>query len=417
MSVEDFIDQFGGMTETYWFYNGEVQLRFDKRDHIYYRVDKVDENDQLVKVEGVSTVCHILDKSHALIPWAVKKMAAKIFQTVPITVTKSGVPAVIMKQDEFDQLIIAAKSAHKEILEDAGDVGHAAHDWIEQQIKRALEEGHNRVNELFVLDPLPEDQRAALCCMAALNWMELHNVRWIATEKKVYSLEHGYAGTMDGTALVDSCSDLRCCGLGDSNHSDICLTIPGRVERPLDSPEYNESSGEGSTDETSRREGDTSSAEQGSTGYKDRLALIDWKSSNYLYPEYRLQTAAYQRADTEEHGTPYQERWIIRLGKEDGEFEPWHLGPEEFEHDWYAYLCCLMLTRAIKTVSERQTAQQRVIKALDKERAARVKEIAHRIACPKSKVYKGSKLTKCFEDGTQCTACTTIYREKNDVKT
>lgn len=47
-----------------------------------------------------------------------------------------------------------------------------------------------------------------------------------------------------------------------------------------------------------------------------KLYLIDLKTSNALYPEVRLQTAAYQHADTEEAGTDYAGRWALRIAKE-----------------------------------------------------------------------------------------------------
>lgn len=365
MSVEEFVDTFGSVSESYWFYDHTIELRFDRKTWQYFRADKVDDNGDLEKVDGVTHSCHIIDKSNALIPWACKKMAQKLFLTVPITITKSGTPAVIMKQEDFDKLVTEAKSAHKEILEDAGDVGHAAHNWLEQYIKLELGLLSDKNLAQLYEDLEKIDPRAKKCCQAALHWMKIHNVRWISTEQKIFSLEHNFAGTMDGKALVDGCGDPRCCP----------------------------------------------------RSYNDYLMLIDWKSSNGLWPEYRLQTAAYQRADTEENDTLYQGRWIIRLGKEDGEFEPWHLGPEEFEHDWWAFQCCLMLTRAIRVVEQRQSAQQKVIKALNKAEADRAREAVHRIACPKSKDYKGVRLSKCLPDGTQCEKCTLTYKEVHDVVT
>ena len=51
------------------------------------------------------------------------------------------------------------------------------------------------------------------------------------------------------------------------------------------------------------------------------LSLIDWKSSKGIYPEYFLQTAAYVRAYGEETGDYCKKRYIVKLGKEDGQFE------------------------------------------------------------------------------------------------
>ena len=35
MSLESLIQKFGGVTEEYTFYNGQVTLRYDPKDHVY----------------------------------------------------------------------------------------------------------------------------------------------------------------------------------------------------------------------------------------------------------------------------------------------------------------------------------------------------------------------------------------------
>lgn len=50
---------------------------------------------------------------------------------------------------------------------------------------------------------------------------------------------------------------------------------------------------------------------------------------------------------------PVQSRFILRLGKEDGKFEPWHLGPETQELDFKTFLACLQLHRLNREVDKR----------------------------------------------------------------
>lgn len=70
-----------------------------------------------------------------------------------------------------------------------------------------------------------------------------------------------------------------------------------------------------------------------------RLALLDWKSSKGLYPEYNLQTAAYVKAYEEETGERVDVRYLIRLGKEDGAFEVKELPYRyQLEADYQAFL-------------------------------------------------------------------------------
>ena len=270
MSFADFEQAFGTAYETFYFYDGQIEIKFDKKDHKYFRVDS--ETGEMILLMSGSQVGHIVDKSMALVPWACKMMAQKIFATVPKTTTKSGVEAVIMPYADFEKAIMAAKTAHKDKLEDAGDVGHATHNWIEKYIQ-ALIDGKKALAEQLLIQ-LPFDERAANGCRACLDWTRAHNVRFLATEQKVFSRLLDISGTLDGKALTDSCEDPKCC--------------------PED--------------------------------FKDRLSLIDWKTSNHLYLEYIMQVGFYWQAELEEHGTVFDDAWVIRLGKEDGEFGPLALG-------------------------------------------------------------------------------------------
>ena len=196
-----------------------------------------------------------------------------------------------------------AKKAHKEKLVDAGDVGSAAHSWIEDSIRAAIKNNQGVVANLTM--PAPEDERARNCGRAALDWMKLHNVRWLKTEHKIYSRQYGYAGTMDGLAFVDSC-DGECCYLKK---------------------------------------------------FRDQLSIIDWKSSNYLRIDYLLQTAAYQQAEMEEFETDIRARWILRLGKEDGKFEPWY--ETDFARDFETFKYCLLLRRSHASIESRMAAAKK----------------------------------------------------------
>jgi len=161
------------------------------------------------------------------------------------------------------------------------------------------------------------DERAIQAVKAALRWMKAHQVEWLKTEEKVYSREFNFAGTMDGIAYVDSCSDSACC-----------------------------------TQE-----------------FKHSLCLIDFKTSNQLRDEYCLQTAAYQQALHEEHGTVIENRWLLRLGKneeEAGKFETWRLPTETFAEDLSGFIACLRLTRITKAIAERMKTQKGTIRAIKK---------------------------------------------------
>jgi hypothetical protein len=243
LDLESFIEKFGRVSEEYKFYNGEITLRYYDDEHVYYLL-KDDGTEE--RQDGVTQSCHIIDKSGALVPWSAKMMQQKLMATIPGTKTAG---AVVMSEAELDEWVTKGKSAHKEKLEEAGKTGHIAHNWIENYIKLLL------VGEIHLAKflPRPFDPRAAQAVVAALEWMDRHNVRWIDTERKIYSRKYKYAGTLDGLALTDSCDDPKCC------------------------PEL----------------------------YTNHFTVVDWKTSNYLYLEYLLQTAAYENAILEEFKEEY----------------------------------------------------------------------------------------------------------------
>jgi hypothetical protein len=259
-----------------------------------------------------------------------------------------------MSLQEFTTLMMEAKTAPKDRLEEAGNIGHIAHACLEDSIKRAIALDGGIV--VALVNP-PTDERASNCADAGLKWMRAHNVRWLATEQKIYSLRYKYAGTMDGRCLVDSCSDPLCC------------------PKP----------------------------------FKDALTVADWKSSNQLNIEYLYQTAAYEAAYEEEHGVDITDRWILRLGKQDGEFEPWHLTAEDFPDDFAGFLRCLDLTNIHDHVKERmamakkaRTAARRAVALVAKELAKEQARLAKALAKAERKRLaeekkKEDKITKMVE--------------------
>ena len=78
------------------------------------------------------------------------------------------------------------------------------------------------------------------------------------------------------------------------------------------------------------------------------LSIIDYKSSNGIYPETALQTAAYAKMYEEEFGVPVARRWALKLGKHDGKVEPKPYPPETLELDWQAFLHVLFIYTRFK---------------------------------------------------------------------
>jgi len=57
-------------------------------------------------------------------------------------------------------------------------------------------------------------------------------------------------------------------------------------------------------------------------GHRDAdLVMVDWKTSDDVWPEMALQIAAYAHAFTETFSLPIKEAWILRLGKKKPDFQ------------------------------------------------------------------------------------------------
>ena len=322
--ISAFINKFAGVSESHWFYDNTIEIKFDKVEHKYFRVGDLGE---LVLLYNVSTVSKIIDRSSALIPWAAKVTVEKMLRTIPTIPNTVDGSLVIppMPFEKFSELAMAAKTAHKDKLEDAGDVGKMAHDFIEQYIKCLI--GRDYASIQGMMNRMCPDERANSCILAALGWMKAHNVRWISTERKVYSKKHDCCGTLDGLCITDSCDNPACCPVA----------------------------------------------------FKDRRSLLDWKTSNYLYIEFIYQASAYKAFYLEEFPNEVVEDiWILRLGKEDGEFQPWHLNADSFESDFEGFLACLNLKRKADELEQRMSAEKAKIRAAKKkvreEEKAREKE-------------------------------------------
>ena len=348
--VNSFINRFSGLTEKYLFYNDTVELRYDVKNHKYLLVTA----NGLEEQDGVTNVCHCLDKSKVLLPWACKMMAQKLKGLMNFNLAGDRYS---ISEAEFDQFTKEAKTAHKDKLEDAGAVGHIAHAWIEEYVNRCIA-GTSCLDLEF-----PSEERADKACQAALYWMFKHNIRWLQTERKVYSRKHKYAGTMDGLCIANSCDDPKCCR----------------------------------------------------TQFTDRLTVADWKTSNQIYIEFILQTAAYRQAYQEEFGVSIDGIFVVRLGKEDAKFEAWSLDAEIAEIGWECFVKALDLVRAmmvLETAVEEMKDYRTGIKKAEKA-AQKIEDL--KIACKGSLTYKGIRRPKC-NDGNPCQTCLAKYKEVQDEK-
>lgn len=296
-------------------YDGAVTLIFDPGLHAYYEV--VDGVKYLVP--GSSTVTGIIDKSGPLTQWAANMTVQWLREKLALPEYVGGElmgGLTVIKTDELETLFQDARFNFKSIKKAAADIGTEAHKWLQECAEYMIASGQPAPDPETA--KLPEEPRAASCVTAALRWMKIHDFKPTKAENKIFSRQYGYGGTFDWTGWVTSCGDPKCCPF------------------------------------------------QGT-----KFALGDYKSSNRIYEEYRAQTASYQEAYNEESieigRTPVVEiRIILRLGKEDGEFEPLVLMPEDFERDIDGYLGALQVYNWIKQFALDKKAEKQAARAAKK---------------------------------------------------
>lgn len=164
-------------------YKGKVQGKFlgpteDKPNrHMYYIGGK--------RKTGATTFLGIKDKSEALKSYVreqtVKNLLPRLREGVKIS-EEELVKALY--EDEYN----TAKAA---------DMGTKIHDWIEDYI-------NHKINpRKYPMPEMPEDQFAVTGATSFLEWESAHKVKFVWSEKILYSLKYDYIGKGDFAAEVD----------------------------------------------------------------------------------------------------------------------------------------------------------------------------------------------------------------------
>lgn len=353
------IHRYPDLSGKLWHYNNTVALRFSPKHWLYLLEG---EDGSLTEINGVTGTLKIVDKSEALIGWVKRLFMEKAVAMLQEHRRGNFVEA---EYDDLVALLAHAKEEHKRVLEAAGDTGHSAHAFVESLVKATMAE--NETRRLEVLAKFPEDERASNAAVAAVCFFADHNVRYITAEQRVFSLEWLVAGTMDGDILLDSCERIEC---------------PCQEFAP----------------------------------FKDQRVCLDLKTSNQIVPTYFGQAALYRKAKVEEFPeTKFDGTVILRLGKDDAaEFEPWFsFGDDSQAKHLALFKRCLDLKHSVSIVTEDMRAVKEARKEKVKAAKAAAKLVQDRIRCPKADDYKGTRMTKCLPDGTQCEACAKIYIDKH----
>jgi hypothetical protein len=168
-------------TERTKLYGGKVICEFNPTKHKY--TISVDGKPP-IKVPSVTQITGTIDKSGPLMNWAVN---------VTLDAIKHAIhPNIAYPPETLEKIWVAAKKQHYFQKKEAADIGTNAHKWLQLHFA-----GKNP--EL----PKPElPYRAAVD--AGLKWAEQHNVRFLDSERPIYSRKYKFSGRMDGLANVDN---------------------------------------------------------------------------------------------------------------------------------------------------------------------------------------------------------------------
>lgn len=205
--------------------NPAFTIYFDneKKRHKFYK------EDQKTPIYSVTSDSGIIDKSGAMMGWAVNCMAEYLLEN----------------WDKYakEDLVASAKRNYRTVSREAADIGTMIHEWINDYIKGEKPD-------------IPDNEKVSNGIIAFLKWEKDNEVKWLETEKIVYCPILDRAGILDAVANINGI-------------------------------DY----------------------------------IVDFKSSKAIYPEMFIQVGGYHLLYESMTDSKIEKQKIIRLGKENGEFE------------------------------------------------------------------------------------------------
>ncbi len=156
------------MLKEYKLYNGKVIIKFDDENHRFYGT----KGEPLISVTGITGV---IDKSRVLIYWAVGLMRDFLLPKVDRGIT--------------EQDILEASRQHSIFKKKSADIGTRIHEWVSDWIK-----GKN--------PKMPDDEQVVNGITAFLKFQRGNKIKWIESERVIYSKKYKYAGILDAVGKI-----------------------------------------------------------------------------------------------------------------------------------------------------------------------------------------------------------------------
>lgn len=160
-------------------YDNTVELVFNEAKHYFTA------NGNLV-FPSVTGATGVIDKSRPLIFWAVGLTKNYLMGNLQSLIDDT-------KGDKIAALIEEAGKQHSIKKQQAADVGTQIHTWAEAFIKAKSEKEWPEI---------PKEPQVANGVAAFLKWVDEYEVKFISSEKMIYSKKYKYAGIMDAEAII-----------------------------------------------------------------------------------------------------------------------------------------------------------------------------------------------------------------------
>lgn len=157
------------MLKTYELYDKKIVIRFDDGRHIFYGP----KGEYLTSVTGITGV---VDKSGALTGWAVN-------------LTRDYLLIKISKGKITEADILEASKQHRIFKKKAANIGTQIHQWCSDWILGKKPE-------------MPKDEKVVNGIIAFLKFQKEQKVKWLESEKVVYSKKYSYAGFLDAVGKI-----------------------------------------------------------------------------------------------------------------------------------------------------------------------------------------------------------------------
>jgi|AntAceMinimDraft_8_1070364.scaffolds.fasta_scaffold24058_3 hypothetical protein len=150
-------------------YNGKEKITFDENRHIFY-------DGEGNKLLSVTAATGVIDKSGALMGWAVKMMGLYLLDQK-------------LKGNKIitEGLINEAKREYRRLKTEAADIGTEIHEWVSDWILKKNPE-------------MPDNEKVVNGIMAFLKFQKEHKFKWIESERYIFSKKYRYAGILDSIA-------------------------------------------------------------------------------------------------------------------------------------------------------------------------------------------------------------------------